>query len=87
MSHTYLGRPPAALFDGRRNGRTVTLVDDSTDSDGQVVAWSWNFGDNSTSTERNPTHTYAAAGNYTITLTVTDNTGQTNAFSRPVQIT
>ena len=87
VSHNYLGRPPVSDFDGRFTAqRTVAFTDTSTDSDGQVVAWSWNFGDNTTSTERNPTHTYAAAGNYTVTLTVTDNTGQTNAFSRPVRV-
>jgi chitodextrinase len=87
VSHTYLGKPPVSAFDGRFTAqRTVAFTDTSTDTDGQVVAWSWNFGDNTGSTERNPTHTYAAAGNYTVTLTVTDNTGQTNAFSRPVRV-
>ncbi len=87
VSHNYLGRLPISAFDGRFTAqRTVAFTDTSTDSDGQVVAWSWNFGDNTTSTERNPTHTYTAAGNYTVTLTVTDNTGQTNAFSRPVRV-
>ncbi len=87
VSHTYLGRLPVSSFDGEFTAqRTVVFTDESTDSDGQIVAWSWNFGDNTTSTERNPTHTYAAAGSYTVTLTVTDSSGQTDALSRTVRV-
>jgi len=38
----------------------------------------WNFGDGGTSEEQNPTHIYTAKGNYTVTLTVTDNTSNTS---------
>jgi outer membrane protein assembly factor BamB len=38
--------------------------------------WHWDFGDNTSSTEQNPTHTYASLGEYMVTLTVTDNTGE-----------
>ncbi len=41
--------------------------------------WQWNFGDSNTSTEQNPTHTYTQPGNYTVTLTVTDNEGNTSS--------
>ncbi len=85
VSHTYLGRPPVAYWDGRLNGRTLVTTDGSADPDGQVVAWSWNFGDNTTSTERNPSHTFAP-GTYSVVLTVTDNTGQTHSFTRQVQV-
>ncbi|HCU50464.1 MAG TPA: PKD domain-containing protein, partial [Micromonosporaceae bacterium] len=44
----------------------------SRDPDGQAITFSWAFGDGQTSTEANPTHSYAAAGNYTAQLTVTD---------------
>ena len=37
---------------------------------GAVQSWSWDFGDNTTSTEQNPTHTYAAEGYYTVTLSI-----------------
>jgi outer membrane protein assembly factor BamB len=37
--------------------------------------WYWQFGDGTTSAEENPTHTYAAIGTYTVTLTLTDGTG------------
>ena len=48
---------------------TVSFVDEST---GSPEAWSWDFGDGSpVSNDQNPTHVYAAAGAYTVTLTVT----------------
>lgn len=37
--------------------------------------WSWDFGDGNTSTDQNPTHNYSVAGNYTVTLEVTDEEG------------
>jgi hypothetical protein len=39
--------------------------------DGVITDWSWDFGDGQTSTDRNPTHTYATPGLYDFTLTVT----------------
>src|SRR5207245_8385423 len=48
------------------------------------ASWSWNFGDGQTATQRNPSHTYAAGGSYTVTLTVKDNQ---NASSSPASKT
>lgn len=61
--------------------QAVTFTDLSTDADGTVTGWAWAFGDGATSTSavKNPTHPYAAAGTYTVTLTVTDNLGGTSA--------
>ena len=47
----------------------------SSDPDGTIVAYDWDFGDGGTGTGVTPTHTYAAAGIYTVTLTVTDDGG------------
>ncbi len=44
----------------------------SSDPDGTIVAWDWDFDDGNTSTEANPTHTFTASGDYAVTLTVTD---------------
>lgn len=57
----------------------------SSDPDGQIVRYDWNFGDGSVSTAAHPSHTYNAAGVYTATLTVTDNDGLSATVS--VQIT
>lgn len=54
--------------------RTFQFTDQSSD-DGKIVTWLWTFGDGGTSIERNPRHTYAAAGTFQITLTVTDDNG------------
>lgn len=56
-------------------GGTVTFTDASTDADtDDTLTYSWDFGDNTNSTLQNPTHTYAANGTYTVTLTVSDGT-------------
>ncbi|MBP1817087.1 PQQ-dependent sugar dehydrogenase [Mycobacterium sp. OAE908] len=44
----------------------------SSDPEGSQLSYSWNFGDNTTSSDANPTHTYAANGTYVATLTVSD---------------
>jgi PKD repeat protein/type 1 glutamine amidotransferase len=50
------------------------------------VSWLWNFGDGRTSTEADPVHTYARAGDYTATLTVTYADGTTETSSTQVSI-
>ncbi len=64
------------------NGRArFAFFDSSSDKqdDGHVVCWQWDFGDPSSasnsSTAQNPAHDYTAAGNYTVTLAVTDDDG------------
>jgi PKD repeat protein len=50
----------------------------STDADGVVATYAWNFGDGTTGTGAQPSHVYAAGGTYTVSLTVTDDEGQTS---------
>jgi PKD repeat protein len=60
----------------------------SVDSDGSIASYSWNFGDGSVvSTSANPNHSYTIAGNFTATLTVTDNDGATASSSAAVTVT
>ncbi|MHA1369092.1 MAG: PKD domain-containing protein [Promethearchaeota archaeon] len=78
-SFTYIVSQP-------RVGESWTFVDQSTDNDGTIIAWFWDFGDNSTSTLQNPSHVYSAPGNYTVNLTVTDNDGAVNWFAIAIQV-
>ena len=43
-------------------------------SNGEPTSWNWNFGDGNNSTDQNPVHSYAAAGEYDVTLTVSNST-------------
>ncbi|HJU39976.1 MAG TPA: proprotein convertase P-domain-containing protein, partial [Tahibacter sp.] len=79
--------PPVANFSFTTSGLTATFTDSSTDSDGTIASRSWNFGDGGTSTATNPSRTYAAAGTYTVALTVTDNGGATHTKSSAVTVT
>jgi PKD repeat protein/uncharacterized protein YjiK len=77
---------PTASFSWSATDPTVDFTDMSTDPDGTVVGWSWDFGDGAISTQQNPSHTYAAAGGYTVTLTVTDNEGATGTTTQTVNV-
>ena len=78
--------PPTADFSHITSGLTVSFSDQSSDSDGSIVSWSWDFGDDETSTEQNPTHTYGAEGTYTVVLTVTDDDGATGTDAQDVTV-
>jgi len=78
---------PVASFTFTTSNLTATFTDASTDSDGTIASRSWNFGDGGTSTATNPSRTYAAAGTYNVSLTVTDNAGATNTLTRAVTVT
>ncbi|WP_349309732.1 PKD domain-containing protein [Microbacterium sp. MM2322] len=58
----------------------------SSDPDGTIVSYAWEFGDGATSTAVNPTHRYASSGDYTVKLTVTDDDGASNTAQVPVSV-
>jgi PKD repeat protein len=65
------GTPPTAAFAGSPTSGTAPLaVQFSDQSGGNPTSWSWSFGDGGSSTAQDPSHSYAAAGTYTVSLTV-----------------
>lgn len=77
---------PVAAFSSAAGADTLSFAftDESTDSDGTIVSWAWDFGDGATSTLQNPSHTYALQGSKTVTLTVTDDLGGTDTIQHTV---
>jgi len=72
----FVGGPPVARFESsQRFGAVRKTVQFFDTSDGVVTAWLWNFGDGSTSTVQNPSHTFAAPGRYTVSLRATNAQG------------
>jgi len=68
--------PPTADFSGTPTSGTSPLnVAFSDLSTGDVTSWSWAFGDGATSASQNPSHTYASAGTFTVSLTVSGPAG------------
>jgi subtilisin family serine protease len=92
---------PTASFTVSCTDLTCDFADTSTDDQGGVVAWSWDFGDGNTSTEQSPSwdfgdgntsteqspsHTYSAENTYTVTLTATDDEGASGSASSEVTV-
>jgi len=63
----------------------VTVTFDNTSS-GPITSWSWNFGDGGTSVSQNPTRTYDSAGEYSVSLTVSDGSGNSDTATRTIYI-
>jgi serine protease len=78
---------PTASFTYKCTGLTCGFTDASTDSDGNIVGRSWDFGDGKTSIETDPSHSYAAADTYVVKLTVTDEKGAKGETTKSVVVT
>ncbi|SDO31373.1 PKD repeat-containing protein [Nakamurella panacisegetis] len=80
---------PTAAFTSTATNLSVAFDGStSSDPDGTIASYAWNWGDNTAAgSGATPTHVYAAAGTYTVTLTVTDNQGGTNSVSHNVTVT
>jgi hypothetical protein len=69
-SVTVASAPIAAFAGTPTSGMSPLTVDFISQSTGSITSWSWDFGDGSNSNAQNPSHTYDAAGDYTVSLTV-----------------
>jgi hypothetical protein len=79
--------PPTAVFTSScpDNGCTFD-ASGSSDPDGSIASYSWDFGDGNSGTGVNPHHTYSAGGQYSVTLTVTDNQGAQSMVEHDVTV-
>jgi PKD repeat protein len=79
---------PVAAFVSSTSGLTASFDgSSSTDRDGSIVAYAWDFGDGATATGATASHAYVASGTYAVQLTVTDNAGATSTLSNSVTVT
>jgi PKD repeat protein len=74
------GTAPTASFTAAPTSGVAPLAVQFTDtSSGTPTGWAWDFGDGTTSSAQNPSHTYTAAGTYTVTLTASNSAGSDTA--------
>ncbi len=72
---------PVANFTTNTTNYTTSQSIQFTDNSTNATSWTWNFGDGTTSTLQNPTHTYTTPGTYTVTLTASNNVGNSTKTS------
>src|SRR5690606_18159292 len=78
---------PVAAFELETDELAVSVDGSgSSDPDGQVTSYVWDFGDGGSATGVTASHTYAEAGTYEVTLTVTDDAGATAEVTREVTV-
>ena len=58
----------------------------SSDADGSIVSYAWNFGDSATGSGVTTNHTYSVPGTYSARLTVTDNQGASSSSTATIQV-
>ncbi len=85
-------QPPQAAFQAVPESGEAPLAvafdaSGSSDPDGQVVAYAWEFGDSGSGTGASVQHTFDTAGTYTVTLTVTDDDGATDVATAEISVT
>jgi PKD repeat protein len=81
-------QPPTARLSTSCTNLACSMTGDtSSDPEGAIASYLWDFGDGTGSTQADPSHTYAAAGSYPVSLTVTDSNGVTATASQTVTVT
>jgi PKD repeat protein len=87
QSVVVLDNPPVAAFTFTTAALLATVDASTSTDDFGIVSYAWDWGDLSAAGSGvTATHTYAAGGTYTVTLTVTDTVGQKNSASLPVTV-
>lgn len=64
----------------------VYFVGSGSDSDGTIESYHWDFGDDTTSTNQNPSHTYVSGGSYSVIFKVTDNDGASDTDTTVITV-
>jgi len=85
-------QPPVAVVNATPTSGLAPLTvsfngSNSTDADGTIASYSWDFGDSATATGATTSHTYNAAGSYTARLTVTDDHGAVSSATVVITVT
>ncbi len=82
--------PPKASFTYSPSSPTIEesiqFTDSSIESDSEIVSWSWDFGDGTTSAQQNPTQQYTDPGEYEVSLTVQDNEGMVDNATQSISV-
>lgn len=80
---TVIPSPEAKFGSNNPNACSAPHTVQFADSSINAVSWLWNFGDSTTSTLRNPSHTYTTIDTYTVSLTVMNADSCTNTLVKP----
>lgn len=84
-------QPPVASFTATCDAQVCDFVNTSSDPDGTITTYAWDFGEpssgaNNTASTEDASHTYAAPGVYTVRVTVTDDDGATSTTTNDVSV-
>jgi hypothetical protein len=79
--------PPIASFTQTCTNLDCVFTDTSSDSDGTLTGWLWEFGDGAASSLQSPSHTFPEGSSYTVNLTVTDDDGDVDSVFTNINVT